>query len=162
MNIQQEQRLETIFKENQNKGIAIAITGCWGIGKTFFWQKFLKEQTFKEYEYFDSLYYYASKVDYIHIFENNKYAYISLFGIESLDALKNEITIKLGWNPHSQNVHKHYGIPQLLKKTLAQFKDVKFSHYGVSSSAKLVDSLLLDKLKMPLFVLMILKDYLKN
>lgn len=147
MNTEQEQHLEKIFRDNQNQGIAIAITGCWGVGKTFFWQNFLKNQTMKEYDHFNSFYYHASKVNYVHIFENKKYAYISLFGVESLDALKNEISIKLGWNPYSRNVHKHYGIPQLLKKTLAQFKDIKFSHYGVSSSSKLVDSLLFGQVK---------------
>ena len=33
-----------IFIKNENKGIAIAITGSWGIGKTFFWNEFIKER----------------------------------------------------------------------------------------------------------------------
>lgn len=33
MNQDQEARLEKIFRDNHNRGIAIAIIGCWGIGK---------------------------------------------------------------------------------------------------------------------------------
>jgi len=142
-----EQRLEQIFRENENKGMAVAITGSWGVGKTFFWKNFLKNQTLEEYKNVSNFYYYASKLNYINVFENKKYAYVSLFGIETLDALKNEIAIKIGWNPHSRNIHTHYGIPQLVKSSLAQFKDIKLSHYGVSSSSKLIDSLLYSEVK---------------
>ena len=107
MNQSQEQRLEEIFRKNENKGIAIAITGCWGVGKTFFWNTFLEKQTIQEYDKKKNFYYYASKLEHIDVFEKKKYAYVSLFGIESLDALKNEIAIKIGWNPHSQNKHRH-------------------------------------------------------
>ena len=97
--------------------------------------------------YFLMTTYEASKFEYRDVFENKKYAYVSLFGIETLDGLKNEIALKVGWNPYSQNVHQHYGVPQLLKTTLNQFKDIKFSHYGVSSSSKLIDSLLFFQVK---------------
>lgn len=50
MNQAQEQRLEEIFRKNENKEIAIAITGCWGVGKTFFWNNFFRSQTIKEFE----------------------------------------------------------------------------------------------------------------
>lgn len=43
MNQDQEARLEKIFRDNHNRGIAIAIIGCWGIGKTFAWNKFIRE-----------------------------------------------------------------------------------------------------------------------
>ena len=122
MNQSQEQRLEEIFRKNENKEIAIAITGCWGIGKTFFWNNFFRNQTINEFETKENFYYEISKQQYLNVFENKKYAYVSLFGIESLDALKNEIAIKLGWNPYSQYKHIHYGIPQLLKNTLNQLK----------------------------------------
>ena len=43
MNVnEQKKRLEDIFRKNNNKGFAVAITGCWGIGKTFFWNNFIK------------------------------------------------------------------------------------------------------------------------
>lgn len=147
MNQTQEQRLEEIFRKNENKEIAIAITGCWGVGKTFFWNNFFRSQTIKDFETKRNFYYEISKQQYLNVFENKKYAYVSLFGIESLDALKNEIAIKLGWNPHSQYKHAHYGIPQLLKNTLNQFKDIKLSHYGVSSSSRLIESLLYSQVK---------------
>ncbi|RLL37051.1 hypothetical protein D9K80_04705 [Acinetobacter cumulans] len=147
MNQAQEQRLEEIFRKNENKEIAIAITGCWGVGKTFFWNNFFKSQTIKEFDTKKDFYYEISKQQYLNVFENKKYAYVSLFGIESLDALKNEIAIKLGWNPYSQYKHAHYGIPQLLKNTLNQFKDIKLSHYGVSSSSRLIESLLFSQVK---------------
>ncbi|WP_257224691.1 MULTISPECIES: P-loop NTPase fold protein [unclassified Acinetobacter] len=147
MNHSQEQRLEEIFRKNANKEIAIAITGCWGVGKTFFWNNFFRSQTIKEFDTKENFYYEISKQQYLNVFENKKYAYVSLFGIESLDALKNEIAIKLGWNPYSQYKHAHYGIPQLLKNTLNQFKDIKLSHYGVSSSSRLIESLLFSQVK---------------
>lgn len=147
MNQSQEQRLEEIFRKNENKEIAIAITGCWGIGKTFFWNNFFRNQTINEFETKENFYYEISKQQYLNVFENKKYAYVSLFGIESLDALKNEIAIKLGWNPYSQYKHIHYGIPQLLKNTLNQFKDIKLSQYGVSSSSRLIESLLFSQVK---------------
>ena len=68
MNQAQEQRLEEIFRKNENKKIAIAITGCWGVGKTFFWNKFRESYKLK-----------------------NKYVYVSLFGLESLSDLKTHI-----------------------------------------------------------------------
>lgn len=147
MNQSQEQRLEEIFRKNANKEIAIAITGCWGVGKTFLWNNFFRSQTIKEFDTKENFYYEISKQQYLNVFENKKYAYVSLFGIESLDALKNEIAIKLGWNPYSQYKHAHYGIPQLLKNTLNQFKDIKLSHYGVSSSSRLIESLLFSQVK---------------
>ena len=44
MNQDKVKRLEDIFRKNNNQGIAIAITGSWGVGKTFFWNKFLDSQ----------------------------------------------------------------------------------------------------------------------
>ena len=41
MNVkEQEKRLEDIFRKNNNEGFAVAITGCWGVGKTHFGNKF--------------------------------------------------------------------------------------------------------------------------
>lgn len=68
-------KLSKIIGENSKnkKGCAIAITGEWGIGKTHFWNLF-KKNYFKD--------------------ETRKISYVSLFGIESLDALKYEIGIQ--------------------------------------------------------------------
>lgn len=53
---------------------AIALTGEWGIGKTHFWKEFYKNHHKQ--------------------FGSQKYAYVSLFGLETLEALKYEIAIK--------------------------------------------------------------------
>ncbi len=53
---------------------AIALTGEWGVGKTYFW-KYFKQKN-------------------INKFKLQKYAYVSLFGIDSLDSLKYEIAVK--------------------------------------------------------------------
>jgi len=59
---------------NTEESFAIALTGEWGIGKTHFWNSFY-EKNHKE-------------------FKTKKYAYVSLFGIDSLEALKFEIALK--------------------------------------------------------------------
>ena len=83
MNIEEKQkRLKDALEKNikhENVGIAIAITGSWGVGKTYFWNEFLKDVTHKELEDKKNLYYEASRVDYKSIFDCRKYAYISLF-----------------------------------------------------------------------------------
>lgn len=53
---------------------AIALTGEWGIGKTHFWKEFYKNHHKQ--------------------FGSQKYAYVSLFGLETLEAFKYEIAIK--------------------------------------------------------------------
>jgi len=58
----------------KNKGYVIGLTGEWGIGKTHFWKNFYEEK--------------RSELSY------QKYAYVSLFGIDSLDGLKYEIAIQ--------------------------------------------------------------------
>jgi predicted AAA+ superfamily ATPase len=50
MNLDKARHLENILRENDNNGIAIAITGSWGVGKTFFWKKFLEKNARSEQE----------------------------------------------------------------------------------------------------------------
>ncbi|MGE6481970.1 P-loop NTPase fold protein [Psychrobacter namhaensis] len=57
-----------------DESFAIALTGEWGIGKTHFWNNFYERNHTN--------------------FKTKKYAYVSLFGIESLDSLKFEIALK--------------------------------------------------------------------
>lgn len=64
---------------NQEDPFAIALTGEWGIGKTHFWKSFYKKNHNK--------------------FKTNKYSYISLFGIDSLESFKYQIAI----NTHDTN-----------------------------------------------------------
>lgn len=58
----------------QPESFAIALTGEWGIGKTHFWKSFYDKNREN--------------------FTHKKYAYVSLFGIESLESLGYEIAIK--------------------------------------------------------------------
>ena len=66
--------------ENNNE-IVIAISGEWGIGKTFFW----KETFLKTHQYKDGL-------------KDKKIAYVSLFGMDSLDAIKTSILLQVSQN----------------------------------------------------------------
>lgn len=148
--LQKEQRLKELLEnniKNEKNGTAIAITGSWGIGKTFFWNNFYKNSTYKEIKDKQNFYYEASRVNYESVFECRKYAYISLFGIENLSDLKNTICTKLTLNPHAKSDIDRFEFIQLLKNTLAQFRDVKVSSYGVSTSARVLESLLFLQVK---------------
>lgn len=118
MNQSQEQRLEEIFRTNDNKGIAIAITGSWGVGKTFFWNKFRESYKLK-----------------------NKYVYVSLFGLESLSDLKTHIYSNI------ENNHSALEIPRWIRGLPSIFKDTRISQFGISASAKVFDSLMFNQVK---------------
>ncbi len=69
---------------DQNNSLAIALTGEWGIGKTYLWKKFYENHknhfvTHKKYNPKN-----GKKENPI----AKKYAYVSLFGLDSLDSLK--------------------------------------------------------------------------
>ncbi|MGE8549537.1 MAG: KAP family P-loop domain protein [Acinetobacter calcoaceticus] len=148
--LQKEQRLKELLEnniKNEKNGTAIAITGSWGIGKTFFWNNFYKNVTYKEIKDKQNFYYEASRINYESVFDCRKYAYISLFGIENLSDLKNTICTKLTLNPHAKLDIDRFEFIQLLKNTLAQFRDVKVSSYGVSTSARVLESLLFLQVK---------------
>lgn len=151
MNIlEKEKRLKELLEHNirnEKVGTAIAITGPWGVGKTFFWNKFLKEITHKEINDKKSFYYEASRFNYESTFDCKKYAYISLFGIENLSDLKNTICTKLSFNPHVKSDSNKFEFFQLVKNVAAQFRDMKVSQYGVSASAKILESLLFLQVK---------------
>ncbi|MBO1279636.1 P-loop NTPase fold protein [Acinetobacter nosocomialis] len=148
--LDKEKRLKELLENNirnEKIGTAIAITGPWGVGKTFFWNKFYKNVTYKEIRDKKNFYYEASRINYESIFDCRKYAYISLFGIENLSDLKNTICTKLTLNPHAKSDIDRFEFIQLLKNTLAQFRDVKVSSYGVSTSARVLESLLFLQVK---------------
>ena len=71
MNIQEKRkRLQELLEKNirhEEIGTAIAITGSWGVGKTYFWNEFLKEVTKKEIYDKNNFYYEASRVGYIRV-----------------------------------------------------------------------------------------------
>ena len=67
-----DKRLVDLIRDESS--FAIALTGEWGVGKTYFW-KYFKQRNLNQ-------------------FRLQKYAYVSLFGIDSLDSLKYEIAVK--------------------------------------------------------------------
>lgn len=78
------------------KPFAIALTGEWGVGKTKFWNNFKKK-------YYDK-------------FKLRKYAYVSLFGIDSLESLKYEIAVKT--HKVDQSEDRMQGAKSLFNKAL--------------------------------------------
>lgn len=81
---------------NTKKPCAIALTGEWGVGKTQFWNNFKKK-------YHDQ-------------FKLRKYAYVSLFGIDSLESLKYEIAVKT--HKVDQSEDRMQGAKSLFNKAL--------------------------------------------
>ena len=114
----QSERLKEIFIKNENKGIAIAITGSWGVGKTFFWNEFRESYKLK-----------------------NKYVYVSLFGLESLSDLKTHIYSNI------ENNHSALEIPRWIRGLPSILKDTRISQFGISASAKVFDSLMFNQVK---------------
>ncbi|WP_180028473.1 hypothetical protein [Acinetobacter sp. YH16032] len=149
MNIQQEQSLETIFKENQNKGIAIAITGCWGVGKTFSWYKFIKRRAEQEENEIKQKPSYERK-NKDKIF-SKKYAYVSLFGIESISDLKTAISTNMSSNYFNIESSQNFEIPTFVKKGLSALRDVKMSGstegFSINSSAKIFEAVLYSQVR---------------
>lgn len=122
MNLEEKRkRLKSLLEENiraGNVGTAIAITGSWGIGKTFFWNSFRDEVNFKK-----------------------KYVYVSLFGLESLSDLKTHIYSNI------ENNHSALEIPRWIRGLPSILKDTRVSQFGVSASAKVFDSLMFNQVK---------------
>ncbi len=133
MNIlEKEKRLKELLEhniKNEKVGTAIAITGPWGVGKTFFWKNFLDKQLSDERIY---------KKD--NIF-NRKYAYVSLFGLESLSDLKTQIYSSI------ESFHSSIEIPKWIKSLPSIFKETKVSQLGISAPAKIFDSLMFNQVK---------------
>jgi|SRR3990167_43295 len=118
MAMNQSERLKEIFIKNENKGIAIAITGSWGVGKTFFWNEF--RESYKL---------------------TNKYVYVSLFGLESLSDLKTHIYSNI------ENNHSALDVPRWIRGLPSILKDTRISQFGISASAKVFDSLMFNQVK---------------
>lgn len=60
--------LDDFFDLDRDSGAVLSIKGSWGIGKTYFWNKYASEK-----------------------FEKNKYVYISLFGLSQIDDIRAKI-----------------------------------------------------------------------
>ncbi|NAR52847.1 NTPase [Acinetobacter haemolyticus] len=131
MNIsEKEERLKGILEhniKNEKIGTAIAITGPWGVGKTFFWKSFLDKQLSNERIYTDD-----------NVF-NRKYAYVSLFGLESLSDLKTQIYSNI------ECFHSSVEIPKWIKGLPSIFKDSRVTQLGISAPVKLIDNLMFNR-----------------
>lgn len=97
---------------NNKDSFAIALTGEWGIGKTRFWNNFYEK----------------NHTD----LGISKYSYVSLFGIDSIEALKFEIAL----STHETTQKKDYlsGIKSIFKKSLDIIDLPKLEGTGVTLS----------------------------
>lgn len=138
------QRLKTIFENDTHciHGSVIAITGPWGVGKTFFWKNFIKNETLNEAKKIEKFYYYASKLDYQNIFQR-KYAYVSLFGMESLSDIKSVIYEKLDLILETDR-NIFYKPSKII---LTSIKEARINHSGFNISTKLLDTFLFSGVK---------------
>lgn len=122
MNIsEKEERLKGILEhniKNEKIGTAIAITGPWGVGKTFFWKRCVDVYNFKK-----------------------KYVYVSLFGLESLSDLKTHIYSNI------ENNYSTLEIPRWIRGLPSILKDTRVSQFGLSASTKIFDSLMFNQVK---------------
>lgn len=122
MNISdKEERLKDILEhniKNEKIGTAIAITGPWGVGKTYFWKRCIDGYNFKK-----------------------KYVYVSLFGLESLSDLKTHIYSNI------ENNHSTLEIPRWIRGLPSILKETRVSQFGLSASTKIFDSLMFNQVK---------------
>ncbi len=107
-------------------GSVISISGPWGIGKTHFWRKFMEE--------------------------NNKdlriqrYSYVSLFGIDSLDNLKFSIASEVSSNTFVDNLKsRKFEIPIWIKKLTHNLSTVNLK--GVNISGGLLSKFLFEQVE---------------
>lgn len=142
----QTERLKEIFIKNENKGIAIAITGSWGIGKTFFWNEFIKERIKQEKREREKYYYKATLIDKKAVFDK-RYSYVSLFGIETLSDLKTKIYTQLSGHHFSEKEQPKFEVPRWVKAIASGLKEEKVSQLGFSSSMRFFDSMLFAQVK---------------
>jgi len=119
MNDYKTQKLQSIL--DRKEGVAVAITGAWGVGKTYFWKEFIKNYNLEK---------------------RKGYAYISVFGIESPTDLKALIVQELGVNSHDE---KNWGdkLGKLLKGVMREMKSANLN--GVNISGNIIFSMLFSR-----------------
>jgi hypothetical protein len=66
------EQLDKLINLDNDEGIVISLQGSWGIGKTFFWNHYIERKE-----------------------QGDKFVNISLFGINTLDEIKNKILIEI-------------------------------------------------------------------
>ncbi|WP_308761090.1 KAP family P-loop domain protein [Acinetobacter soli] len=121
-----ELRLKELIEhniKNEKIGTAIAITGSWGVGKTFFWKNFIDNSLEGN------------------VISNRKYAYVSLFGLESLGDLKTHIYSNI------ESYHSSIEIPKWIKSLFSIFKDTRITQLGINAPVKLIDTLMFAQVK---------------
>ncbi|EMN9542387.1 KAP family P-loop domain protein, partial [Acinetobacter baumannii] len=72
---------------------------------------------------------------------NRKYAYVSLFGLESLSDLKTQIYSNI------ESYHSSIEIPKWIKSLPSIFKDTRITQLGINAPVKLIDSLMFAQVK---------------
>lgn len=157
------ENLEKRFLElvDTKKPWAIALTGEWGVGKTHLWKNFRDKKR--------------------EVFSGKKYAYISLFGLDSLESLKLAIATEVQTgasddSPLNIDVSKHF------KKLLGFAGGGNISasgdmRFGINISNKLITNIIMSHLKdtliclddierksnsLPMSEIMGLVNYLRN
>lgn len=132
-----EEKLHGFFKEYDQKGFVIAINGEWGIGKTEFWKRFIADKYRTEYLHQRS----SEKQIYL----PKPYAYVSLFGVDSLQTLKMQIATSLGKYSEDKG---HTGFNKKINKTLLTLKDSRFSFWGLNiTSPKFFEEIIFSQVK---------------
>ena len=92
-----KENLNRHLKNSSLKGFAISIKGNWGVGKTFFWNIYAKENL-----------------------DEKKYVYISLFGISKLDDIKTKILNKISKQANIINkIRSFFGTSRILGVDIA-------------------------------------------
>lgn len=112
-------------KLKKNESFAIALTGEWGIGKTHFWKSFYEKNREN--------------------FTHKKYAYVSLFGIESLESLGYEIGIKSQATSTTEKKNKKISKVKSLFTGLVnnvKIPDLEVSGFALSIGQSLVSSII--------------------
>lgn len=80
-----EENFNKYLNTSKNKGFVVSLKGDWGIGKTYFWHSYAKKNLKK-----------------------NRYVYISLFGINRVEQIKERIINKVSRNTSSINKIKRF------------------------------------------------------
>lgn len=112
-------RIERLWKLLEGpEGIAIAITGQWGVGKTYFWNEYLKYHRAQHKQ--------QSK-------QKQEYAYVSVFGIETLGDLKAAIVEQLvGEIPDKENAIS--GFFKITKRLLNESKNLNLKGLNIGGN----------------------------
>lgn len=109
-------KLNKLLNDAKNKeGFVLSLNGEWGIGKTVFWKNYSQENLIKD--------------------DNEKVAYISLFGKDSLEAINSTILLEISKKQKNLNLVK--GLKQKYNAALSTINNLTYGIGGVLGSALL-------------------------